>query len=182
MQMSFSSGEATLIWPWKINSMPELHLQKPPRTKNTPPETCSLVPQLFLLLHGFCVPVGLFSNVSFLPLSLQREDTGTAIIIFQRVTTDNVIRKARKNKDTESHCTLGGHCNLVEVLLYVHKNHRLIRNGSQGWPSRLSHSSCALTYTAETIRLIRDGEPRMATSTFTQLLCSDVHSRNHQAY
>ena len=150
--MSFSSGEATLIWPWRINSMPEpphTHLQKPPRTKNTPPETCSLVPQLFLLLHGFCVPVGLFSNVSFLPLSLQREDTGTAIIIFQRVTTDNVIRKARKNKDTESHCTLGGHCNLVEVLLYVHKNHRLIRNG----------------------------EPRMAISTFTQLLSSDSNPK-----
>ena len=85
---------------------PHTHLQKPPRTKNAPPEACSFVPQLFLLLHVFCVPVGLFSNVSFLPLSLQQEDTGTAIIIFQRVTTDNVIRKASKNKATESHCTL----------------------------------------------------------------------------
>ena len=37
---------------------------------------------------------------------------------------------------------------LVEVLLYVHRNRRLIR----------------------------DGEPRTATSTFTQLLSSDVCS------
>ena len=32
----------------------------------------------------------------------------------------------------------------VEVLLYVHGNHRLIRDGSPGWPPRLSHSSWAL--------------------------------------
>ena len=29
----------------------------------------------------------------------------------------------------------------VEVLLYVHRNRRLIRDGNQGWPPRLSHSS-----------------------------------------
>ena len=29
----------------------------------------------------------------------------------------------------------------VEVLLYVHRNRRLIRNGSPGQPPRLSHSS-----------------------------------------
>ena len=39
---------------------------------------------------------------------------------------------------------------LVEVLLYVHRNRRFIRDG------------------------IRDGEPRTSTSTFTQLLSSDV--------
>ena len=32
---------------------------------------------------------------------------------------------------------------VVEVLLYVHRNHRLIRDGSPGWPPRLSHSSWA---------------------------------------
>ena len=50
---------------------------------------------------------------------------------------------------------------------------------------------CCCTST-ETIRLIRDGEPRTATSTFTQLLSSDTTTeivsvllyihRNHQAY
>ena len=30
---------------------------------------------------------------------------------------------------------------LVEVLLYVHRNRRLIRDGSPGRPPRLSHSS-----------------------------------------
>ena len=30
---------------------------------------------------------------------------------------------------------------LVEMLLYVHRNHRLIRDGSPGQPPRLSHSS-----------------------------------------
>ena len=29
---------------------------------------------------------------------------------------------------------------VVEVLLYVHRNRRLIRDGSPGRPSRLSHS------------------------------------------
>ena len=33
---------------------------------------------------------------------------------------------------------------LVEVLLYVHRNCRFIRDGSPGCPPRLSHSSCAL--------------------------------------
>ena len=33
---------------------------------------------------------------------------------------------------------------LVEVLLYVHRNRRLIRDGSPGRPPRLSHSSWAL--------------------------------------
>ena len=45
---------------------------------------------------------------------------------------------------------------------------------------------CYFTST-ETIRLIRDGDPRTATSTFTQLLSSEVSvllyvHRNHQAY
>ena len=30
---------------------------------------------------------------------------------------------------------------LAEVLLYVHRNRRLIRDGSPGWPPRLSHSA-----------------------------------------
>jgi len=30
------------------------------------------------------------------------------------------------------------------VLLYVHRNHRFIRDGSPGWPHQLSHSSWAL--------------------------------------
>ena len=33
---------------------------------------------------------------------------------------------------------------LVEVLLYVHRNRRFIRDGSPGRPPRLSHSSWAL--------------------------------------
>ena len=70
-------------------------------------------------------------------------------------------------------CFTSTACRCCWVLLYVHRNRRLIRDGSPGWPPRLSHSSCALTYTAETIRLIRDGEPRMATSTFTQLLSGE---------
>ena len=38
-----------------------------------------------------------------------------------------------------------GFCQLMfEVLLYVHKNHRLIRNRSQGRPPRLSHSPIAM--------------------------------------
>ena len=34
---------------------------------------------------------------------------------------------------------LGG--GVIEVLLYVHRNRRLIRDGSPGQPPRLSHSS-----------------------------------------
>ena len=30
---------------------------------------------------------------------------------------------------------------VVEVLLYVHRNRRLIRDGSRGWSLRLSHNS-----------------------------------------
>ena len=35
---------------------------------------------------------------------------------------------------------------LVEVLLYVHRNRRFIRDGSPGRPPRLSHSSWALKF------------------------------------
>ena len=35
---------------------------------------------------------------------------------------------------------------VVEVLLYVHRNRRLIRDGSPGRPPRLSHSSWALVF------------------------------------
>ena len=35
---------------------------------------------------------------------------------------------------------------VVEVLLYVHRNGRLIRDGSPGRPPRLSHSSRALMF------------------------------------
>ena len=37
---------------------------------------------------------------------------------------------------------------VVEVLLYVHRNRRLIRDGSPGWPPPLSHSSWSLTTVA----------------------------------
>ena len=33
---------------------------------------------------------------------------------------------------------------MVEVLLYIHRNHRLIRDGRPGRPPQLSHSSGAL--------------------------------------
>ena len=39
--------------------------------------------------------------------------------------------------------------------------------------SSLFVSACCFT-TTETIRLIRDGEPRTATSTFTQFLCAQL--------
>ena len=52
------------------------------------------------------------------------------------------------------------------VLLYVHRNRRLIRDGSPGWPPRLSHSSWALNVVSlpfcststEARLLIRDGD------------------------
>ena len=40
---------------------------------------------------------------------------------------------------------------LVEVLLYVHRNRRLIRDGSPGRPPRLSHSSRALLLQVSTV-------------------------------
>ena len=68
----------------------------------------------------------------------------------------------------------------------VHRNRRLIRDGSPGRPPPLSHSSwvlssslqCCFTST-ETVRTVRDGEPRTATSTFTQLLSSESWTRPH---
>ena len=65
------------------------------------------------------------------------------------------------------------------LLLYVHRDRRDYwgREGL-GRPPRLSHSSwplccplvqCCFTST-ETVRTVRDGEPRTSTSTFTQLL------------
>ena len=64
--------------------------------------------------------------------------------------------------------------------------------GVLGWGSRFCFSfQCCFTCT-ETTRLIRDGEPKTATSTSTQLLSSDTTTgivsvllyahRNHQAY
>ena len=83
------------------------------------------------------------------------------------------------------------------VALRPQRPYGLLGAGSPGRPPRLSHSSCALNNSSsqccftstETVRTIRDGEPRTATSTFTQLLSSVsvfvsallyVH-RNHQA-
>ena len=44
---------------------------------------------------------------------------------------------------------------LVEVLLYVHRNRRLIRDGSSGRPPRFSHSSWALSIKlASTVSLL----------------------------
>ena len=48
---------------------------------------------------------------------------------------------ARPNRFTRNTCSL-----VVEVLLYVHRNRRLIMDGSPGRPPRLSHSSWTLTY------------------------------------
>ena len=70
----------------------------------------------------------------------------------------------------------------VEVLLYVHRNRRFIRDGSPGRPPRLSHSSWALNAVllskccftpTKTTRTIRDGGPRTFTSTCTQPLSSE---------
>ena len=43
---------------------------------------------------------------------------------------------------------------LVEVLLYVHRNRRFIRDGSPGRPPRLSHSSWALSNLAPKLSFI----------------------------
>ena len=73
---------------------------------------------------------------------------------------------------------------VVEVLSYVRRYRRLVRDGSPARPPRLSHSSWALTFlpghsssalltpTETAVWTIRDGEPRTATLTFTQLLSS----------
>ena len=42
------------------------------------------------------------------------------------------------------HCACGFHCWFGWVLLYVHRDRRLIRDGSPGRPPRLSHSSWAV--------------------------------------
>ena len=41
----------------------------------------------------------------------------------------------------------------VEVLLYVHRNRRLIRDGSPGRPPRLPHSSWVLSFSVESLRV-----------------------------
>ena len=41
----------------------------------------------------------------------------------------------------------------IEVLLYIHRNQRLIRDRSPGWPPRLSHSSRALITSLEMCHL-----------------------------
>ena len=41
---------------------------------------------------------------------------------------------------------------VVEMLLYVHRNRRFIRDGSPGRPPRLSHSSWALQMTEYNIQ------------------------------
>ena len=85
-------------------------------------------------------------------------------------------------------------CNIV----FPQKPWRLLGTGNPGRPPRLSHSSSALSRlqmqycftSTETMETIRDGEPRTATSTFTQLLSSVETSnailfylhRNHGDY
>ena len=81
------------------------------------------------------------------------------------------------------------------VSLRPQKPSGLLGTGNPGWPPRLPYSSwtlrarvqCCFT-TTETIRPVRDGEPRTATSTFTQLLNSEgprsvllYDHRNHKA-
>ena len=66
---------------------------------------------------------------------------------------------------------------MVEVLLYVHRNRKLIRDVSPGRPFRFSHSVSVLVevllYVHRNRRRIKDGESWTATSTFTQLLSSE---------
>ena len=49
------------------------------------------------------------------------------------------------NPFTAPACNISGLEVVVEVLLHVHRNRRLIRDGNPGRPPRLSHSSWALT-------------------------------------
>ena len=69
------------------------------------------------------------------------------------------------------------------MLLYVHRNNRLIRDGkprtaTSTFTQLLSSEAiefvhCCFTST-EIIRTVRDGEPRTATSTFIQVLSSEA--------
>ena len=70
------------------------------------------------------------------------------------------------------------------VALRLQRPYGLLGTGSPGRPPRLSHSSCALIFlhrsfvqccftSTETMRSIRDGMPRTATSTLTKLLSSE---------
>ena len=58
------------------------------------------------------------------------------------------------------------------VLRYVHRN----RQAYLGWGAQDGHLNFRFK-SSDTIRLIRDGEARTATSTFTQLLSSACYTR-----
>ena len=74
------------------------------------------------------------------------------------------------------------HHSWFSVALRPQRPYGLLVTGSPGRLPRLSHSSWAPTYLkvrccfppTETTRTFTDGEPRTATSTFTQLLSSDL--------
>ena len=79
------------------------------------------------------------------------------------------------------------HVRSFNVALRLQKPQDVLGTGSPGRPPRLSHSCWALTVcvhvqfyftSTETVRTIRDGEPRTATSTFTQLLSSPLFTQH----
>ena len=65
--------------------------------------------------------------------------------------SDTLPQQVREQSNTGKHCRLACFIHyrcvddnswlLVEVLLYVHRNRTLIRDGIPGHPPRLSHSS-----------------------------------------
>ena len=73
------------------------------------------------------------------------------------------------------------------VLLYVHRDHKdcLGRGAQDGHldfhtvPEIFSEFRLCCFTSTETIRTIRDGEPRTATSTSTQLLSSEMYTSSY---
>ena len=99
--------------------------------------------------------------------------------------TVRIIRNGEPRTSTSTFTQLlsSGNGLFTSVSLYVHRDDKdySVGTGSPGRPPRLSHSTvqCCLTSTetmrtifnvaTESIRTVRDGEPRTSTSTFTQL-------------
>ena len=92
-------------------------------------------------------------------------------------------RPCRTNKQKDSRTKDVTQTRFSSMLLCVQRDKDLQRPGSPGRPPRLSNTAPDLCVTkiqsqccfksTEAVRSIRDGEPRTAMSTFTQLLISD---------
>ena len=74
-----------------------------------------------------------------------------------------------------SHRVARGRTRTLLMLLYVHRDRKAkLGTGSRGWPPRISKKKFFFFFFFFTsTETVRDGEPRMATSTFPQLLSSE---------